>query len=843
MARTAQRKAESDKLGEYRRKRDFSKTAEPSGQRAAAKGARFVVQHHWARREHYDFRLEIDGVLKSWAVAKGPSALPATKRLAVRTEDHPLDYAGFEGVIPQGEYGGGTVQLWDQGSFESVSPDPSDAIDKGMLKVRLHGKRMKGQWALVRMKPRNGETRENWLLVKDRDDFAETDDTLATRYEKSVATGLTREEIAAGRKPRKKAAAADPPARAAKAAGATKTARKSSAKRAPHFIPPQLCEIRKTPPAGNEWLHEMKYDGYRLQLVVGDGGAQLFTREGHDWTPRFEGLRKAGEALGVASAVIDGEAIVFDDNGISDFPALVEALKRGKGGIALAAFDLLHLDGEDLRTLPLVQRKERLRKLIGKRKGAIVYAEHVVGHGADFFKQAIEGGAEGIVSKRCDGAYRSGRYPDWVKVKDRRRDDVTIIGWTPSDRGRSFASLVVAREIKGKLRYAGRVGTGFDAARQKDILARLEPLARAKPPEEVANVEAAPRGVKWVEPGLIIEVAMAGWTGDGQVRQGAFLGIREDRSDEFEQAKRKAAKAAPAARGGGRKADLSRLTNPDRVMYPDARVTKRQIADYLARIAPRLMPHLERRPVSFVRAPEGVGGERFFQRHPLKGMSKGLAPVRDGRNKREYLEVDSVEGLVTCAQFGVLEIHGWGSRADELEKPDRIVFDLDPDEDLPFGEVKKAAVQVKDFLAAAGLKSFVMASGGKGLHVVVPLAAHEDWPVVEAFCEGFARRIAREDPERWVAVMTKARRKGKIFLAYLRNKRTATAIQPYSLRARPEASIAMPLSWSQLPKLKSANQFRMKHALALKSDPWKGFFACRQRISKGALALVTGKKG
>ena len=856
MARTAQRKAKEDKLGEYRAKRDFSKTAEPSGQRASSEGSRFVVQHHWARREHYDFRLEVDGVLKSWAVAKGPSALPATKRLAVRTEDHPLDYATFEGVIPQGEYGGGTVQLWDRGTFESVSPDPSAAIHKGMLKVRLNGERMKGQWALVRMKPRNGETRENWLLVKDRDAFAEDDDTLATRYEKSVATGLTRDEIAAGKKPKKKAAADDSPVRPAKkgAAGAgktagkgagkstTKSARKASANSPPHFIPPQLCEIRKAPPPGDEWLHEMKYDGYRLQLVVSGGRAQLFTREGHDWTPRFEGLRKAGEALGLADAVLDGEAVVFDDNGISDFPALVEALKRGHGGIALAAFDLLHLDGEDLRKLPLVERKKRLQKLIGKRKGAIVYAEHVVGHGADFFKRAIEGGAEGIVSKRCEGVYRSGRYPDWVKVKDRRRDDVTVIGWTPSERGRSFASLVVAREIKGKLRYAGRVGTGFDAAKQKDILKRLEPLARATKPGNVANIEAAPRGVKWVEPGVIIEVAMAGWTGDGQVRQGAFLGIREDRSDEFEQARRKAAEAAPrsapAARKSAQTADLSRLTNPDRVMYPQAKVTKRDIADYLVKIAPRLMPHLERRPVSFVRAPEGVEGERFFQRHPLKGMSRGLAPVRDGRNKREYLEVESAEGLLTCAQFGVLEIHGWGSRADAIEKPDRIVFDLDPDEDLPFGEVKKAAVQVKDFLAAAGLKSFVMASGGKGLHVVVPLAAHEDWPVIEAFCEGFARRIAREDPQRWVAVMTKARRKGKIFLDYLRNKRTATAIQPFSLRAKPEASIAMPLTWAQLPKLKSANQFRMKHALALKTDPWKGFFACRQRISKETLALV-----
>lgn len=824
-----------DKLNEYRRKRNFSKTAEPSGVSQAPRGARFVVQRHWARREHFDFRLEIDGVLKSWAITKGPSARPATKRLAVRTEDHPLDYATFEGVIPHGEYGGGTVQLWDRGAFEAMAPDPLAAIDDGMLKVRLHGERMKGEWALVRMKPRNGETRENWLLVKDRDAYAESDDALATRYDESVATGLTRDEIAAGGKPKKRAGANE-----------EKTSQRAHAATA-QFVPPQLCELRKTPPAGNKWLHEMKYDGYRLQTIIREGRAHLFTREGHDWTARFDGLRKAAEALPVKSAVIDGEAVVFDDNGLSDFPALVEALKRGHGGIALVAFDLMHLNGDDLRKLPLAERKNRLKKLLSKRKGngarAIVYAEHVAGDGSQFLKQAVAGGAEGILSKRCDAPYRSGRFADWVKIKDRRRDDLTIIGWTPSERGRPFASLVVARESGAELRYAGRVGTGFDAAVQKNLLNQLEPLSRAKPPDRVTNIEAAPKRVKWVEPGLIIEVAMAGWTGDGQVRQGAYLGVREDRTRELEHARQEAAKASSAARPKprARDADLSRLTNPGRLTYPQAKVTKRDIADYLIKIAPRMMPHLERRPVSFVRAPEGLEGQRFFQRHPLKGMSRGLAPVRDGRGKRDYLEIESVEGIVTCAQFGVLEIHGWGARADAIEKPDRLVFDLDPDEDLPFAEVKRGAMQVKDYLSAAGLESFVMASGGKGLHVVVPLDPQEEWPVIEAFCEGFARAIARDDPQRWVAVMTKARRKGKIFIDYLRNKRTATAIMPYSLRAKPEASIAMPLAWSALSRVKSANQFRMKHALGLRADPWNGFFTRKQRISKETLALVADK--
>lgn len=853
MARATNSRSSADSLNEYRSKRDFAKTAEPSGAGKTSKGARFVVQHHWARREHYDFRLEIDGVLKSWAITRGPSAKPATKRLAVRTEDHPLDYASFEGPIPAGEYGGGTVMVWDHGSFIPVSPDPLAAIAAGMLKVRLNGERMKGQWALVRMKPRNGETRENWLIVKDRDEFAEKDDTLATRFETSVTTGRSRADIESKKAPGKIQTTPRTPPK--KAAGKSDAA----------FIPPQLCDVRKAAPDADEWLHEMKYDGYRLQLVLNNGSAQLFTREGHDWTPRFDGLRKAGEALKVESAVIDGEAVVFDDAGLSDFPALVDSLKHGAGGIALAAFDLLHLNGEDLRKRPLLERKAQLKKLLGKRRGSIVYAEHVVGNGADFYKQAIEGGAEGIVSKRADAPYRSGRSADWLKIKDRRRDDVTVIGWMTSDRGRSFASLVVARENNGELRYAGRVGTGFDAAKQKLILDLLEPLARAKPPADIANLKAAPKGVRWVEPGLIIEVAMAGWTGDGQVRQGAFIGVREDRTVEFDAAKTRAtkniagktpaesaktARAKTASKTSGKPAspnapvavaDFARLTNPDRVLYPGEKVTKRDVAEYLSQIAPRMMRHLERRPVSLVRAPEGVEGERFFQRHPLKGMSRGLAPVAVSGDKRDYMEIASPEGLVTCAQFGALEIHGWGARSDALEQPDRMVFDLDPDEDLPFADVKKGAVQVRDFLTAAGLQSYVMASGGKGLHVIAPLDAHEEWPVIEAFCEGFAKRIASDDPSRWVAVMTKARRTGKIFLDYLRNKRSATAIQPFSLRARPEASIAMPLTWSQLPKLRSANQFRMKHALALKADPWEGFFEDKQRISKKTLALVSAK--
>lgn len=810
----------------YKSKRDFAKTTEPQGSPRSSHGCGFVVQHHWARREHFDFRLEMGGVLKSWAVTKGPSARPGAKRLAVRTEDHPLEYASFEGVIPQGEYGAGEVQVWDRGSYEPAAPDPEKALAEGHLKIILNGERMRGAWALVRLKPRTRQSRENWLLVKDRDSFAENEDDLAERYATSVASGRTRAEIAAGRPGKrrvKNTAGAEAPLQPAVPLA---------------FVPPALCETRKTAPAGDDWLHEMKYDGYRLQIVLDHGRARLFTREGHDWSDRFGLLRKTAEKLPFQSAIIDGEAIVFDSRGMSDFPALVAALKGDRKGISFAAFDLLHLDGTDLRKLPLAQRKARLKKALGRRDGPIIYAEHVKGGGYDFFERAIAGGAEGIVSKKIDQPYRSGRTSAWVKVKDRRREDVTIIGWTPSERGRSFAALVVAREEKGKLIYAGRVGTGFDASTQAQLMEALKSLGRNVPPD-VERLELAPRGVRWVEPGLIIEIAMAGWTGDGQVRQGAFLGVREDRRNELEAAQ---ARAHAPTRIKPAPLDLSRLTNPDRVMFPDVKITKKDIAAYYAKMAPRLMPHLERRPASFVRAPDGLAGERFFQRHPMRGMSRGLAPVSISRERRDYIMIDSPEGLTTCAQFGVLEIHIWCARADAIEKPDRIVFDLDPDEDLPFSEVRKGARHVRDLLAAAGFKSFPMITGGKGVHVIAPIRPEREWPQIEAFAEGFARNIAREQPERWTAIMTKSRRKGKIFLDYLRNKRTATAIAPWSLRAKPNASVATPVSWRELERITRADAFTMEDAMKRKGDPWRGFFNIDQVISDAILALVGGEK-
>ena len=861
-AKAASARASQTPLAAYRAKRDFAKTAEPAGaspegetsaRARPAPASRFVVQRHWARRAHFDFRFEWDGVLKSWAVTKGPSARPGTKRLAVRTEDHPLEYSAFEGVIPAGEYGGGDVQLWDRGPCEILS-DPREGFAKGVLKLRLQGQRMKGDWALVRLKTRAGDKRENWLLLKDRDAFAEDDDSLADRFASSVASWRTRAQIAAGETPRP---GAGPKAAKGGSLPQAKTkpqehAQQSAQQNAPRFVPPQLCEARASAPKGADWLHEMKYDGYRMQIVLERGRARLFTRQGHDWTARLPALKAAAEKLSADSAVLDGEAVVFDAGGLSDFPALAAALKRGAGSsagpISYVAFDLLHLDGEDLRALPLLERKARLEKLLARKPDALSYASHVIGEGPAVFAKAVAAGAEGIVSKRVNLPYRSGRGPGWAKVKDRRREDVTVIGWTPSERGRAFAALVVAREEKGRLIYAGRVGAGFDARAQDELMRHLRALARKQPPD-VERLDLAPRGVRWAEPGLIVEAAMAGWTGDGLVRQGAFLGVREDRADELAAARARArphARAAPAqtpARGDP--PDLSRLTHPERVLYPQAGVTKLQLAEYLLAVAPRLMPHLARRPVSFVRAPEGLAGARFFQRHPLRGMSRGLASLSIGHERRDYLMIESEEGLVTCAQFGVLEIHGWSARADDIERPDRLVFDLDPDEDLPFADVAAGALEVRDLLAAAGLKSFAMVSGGKGVHVIAPLAPERDWPQIEAFAQGFAQRLARSAPDRWVATMTKARRKGKIFLDYLRNKRSATAIAPWSPRARANASLAMPVSWRELARLERADGFVLSEALnrrdALRApfrDPWRDFFTLDQRLSDETMRVA-----
>ena len=812
----ARARQKNDALAAYRARRDFTKTPEPQGGAPRGPAPRLVVQRHFARREHFDLRLEMDGVLKSWAVTRGPSSDPADRRLAVRTEDHPLDYGDFEGLIPRGEYGGGTVMLWEDASYTPMNGDPLAALEKGEIKFEAHGDRMRGRWALVRMKTR--EKSENWLLVKERDAFAEEDGDLASRFGASVATGRTREEIERGAKAKRRKA---PAARARAAYWSDKPIASAPT---PKFIAPQLCETAEIPPKGADWIFELKYDGYRLELAAGADGAIVYTRSGLDWTDRFSGLARAAFALPCRNALIDGEAVVFDEKGLSDFAMLVAALEAGRGErVEFVAFDLLILNEKDLRREPLRARKAALERLLAESGGAIRYGDYIEGDGAAVFHQATQAGAEGIIAKRADRPYCSGRSSDWLKIKGDFREDVTIIGYRPSEKGESFASLIAARETPEGLRYIGRIGAGYGALTRR----KLAPLLAAREGGRGARILGAgkiPKGSVLIDRPFPAEVRFGGWTMEGQLRQARFLGVREDRRAKPMETKE------PQV--------FSRITHASRVVFPADGVTKGEIAAYYDAVAPRMLPHLADRPVSLLRAPETIE-DLFFQRHPLKGMTKGIVKIPD--DGESYIALDGALGLHTAAQFGAIEIHGWMSLAPDLDRPDRLVFDLDPDEALPFRTVCEAAAEIRDHLAAIGLASWPMITGGKGVHIVAPLDRSLGYAQTEVFAEGFARGLARQEPRRFVANMSKRRREGRIFIDWLRNKKTATAILPWSLRARKGATIAAPLSWKSLMSVDSAGDFDIRTALLLK-DEWRGFFDRPQTIPQGALAFMRKSK-
>lgn len=804
--------AAADALARYRAKRDFARTPEPQGG-ASRGGARLVAQRHFARREHFDLRLEMDGVLKSWAVTRGPSGNPADKRLAVRTEDHPLDYADFEGVIPKGQYGGGTVMLGEDAAYEPLNGDPLEALEKGEIKFLAQGARMRGRWALVRMKSR--DKKENWLLVKERDDFAETDDSLPRRFSTSVATARTREEIERG----------------APAVRAMWSRQAIARAPTPAFVKPQLCETAAQPPGSDGWAFELKYDGYRLLIAIGAEGARIYTRSGLDWTARFPALARAAVALPCANALLDGEAVVLDARGLSDFAALVAALEAGDAThIDFLAFDLLILDEEDLRERPLRARKALLKKLLARADGAIRYADFIEGDGAVVFEEATRAGAEGVIAKRADAPYRSGRSSDWLKVKSDFREDVEIIGYMPSLKGESFASLLAAKETPDGFRYVGRVGTGYDANARRNLAPLLAKRAAKNARPEIGAADRLPKGAVYLATPFAAEIRFGGWTSDAQLRQARFLGRREDAPPP----RTLDCAAAPQCCAPA-PARLAPITNADRIVFPADGVTKGDVAAYYVAVAERMAPHLDGRIVSLLRAPENIEGELFFQRHPLKGMTKGVIAVEiDGKS---YFALDGAVGLHTAAQFGAIELHGWMARSDDPERPDRMVFDLDPAEDMPFAAVRQAALDLRDNLSDVGLRAWPMLTGGKGAHVVLPLDRSLGWADTEMFAAGFARGLARQAPDRFVATTSKRLRKGRIFIDWLRNKKAATAILPWSLRARPGAPAATPVSWKSFSQLDRANAFDIHSALHV-ADEWKDFFQTRQTIPSGALAYM-----
>ena len=847
-----------DRLSRYWKKRDFNKTAEPSGKKGAKKGRelRYLIQKHDASRLHYDFRLEHDGVLLSWACPKGPSHNPDDKRLAVHVEDHPIDYGDFEGTIPKGQYGGGTVMLWDRGTWEPHQDDVEAALKKGKLSFTLHGERLEGNWALVRLRGRPGDKRDNWLLIKENDEFVRKKGKLITETElTSISTGRSMEEIAQGsdvwqsNRAEKKTKAGKTKAgnkKKSKAQTGAKPAKKGAGK-IPAFTPPQLATLVDAAPAGKEWLHEIKYDGYRALASIGGDNVVIRTRNGLDWTDKFAALVEPLRELPCQSALLDGEIAVADTQGHTDFGALQDALSRGTGGYAYYVFDLLQLDGEDLRNKPLRERKKLLAQLMNGGPPSLIYSDHVEGAGADVFQNACDLKLEGIISKRAGDPYRGGRTKSWLKVKCGMEQEFVIVGWQPSDKaGRPFRSILLAVREEGELRYAGRVGSGFNELRLDELSDKFDRAARKSAPVEVPRAIA--RRAKWIEPTYVAEIAFRGWTKDGLVRQGSFKGLRGDKSAgsvvrERPMATKKAtnqAKGLKQARAGSSKEEDViggvRVTHPDRVVFPDQGVTKRAIADYYLLVAHRMLPHIANRPLALVRCPQGSGKECFFQKHANPGWPDLFRKVRikEKVGSADYLYIDNKEGLIAAAQMGVLELHLWGSHEPDVEKPDRMVFDLDPDEGLNFGDVKKAAIDVKKRLEKLGLKSLPMVTGGKGIHIVVPLKPGHSWDEHREFAEAIARLMADEEPDRFVANMSKAKRKGKIFVDYLRNQRGSTAIAPYSTRARKGAYVAWPVTWAQLGKLKDARPVSVENAAQkIKgADPWASYGKIRQKLPK-----------
>jgi len=884
------------RLATYRAKRDFGKTPEPRGAANRAKGNEYVIQKHAATRLHYDLRLELDGVMKSWAVTRGPSLIPTDKRLAVHVEDHPVEYNTFEGTIPKGEYGGGTVMIWDRGRWIPEG-DPHAGMKKGHLEFRIDGKKLKGLWHLVRMKPRPGERQEPWLLIKAEDEFARTPSQPDVLKEEpqSAATGRTMEEIAADKKkvwhsnkpatagkaasvvpsPKARAAsrAAKPASRTARAAkSGSRTARRKAgnAKDEPDasgipgarkaalapFARPSLATLSARPPDSDDWVHEIKFDGYRMQMRIEGEKVTLKTRTALDWTHKFPSIAEAALALTPCDVILDGEIVSIDDKGISNFSALQDDLKTGRHDrLVYYVFDLLHLNGYDLTGASLVDRKRALEQFLSAlpRDGIIRYSEHFEIEGSRLLDHARRMHLEGIISKRHNEPYRSGRHDDWRKIKCSDSQELVVAGYGPSDVSpRRVAALVLGYYEGGKLQYAGRVGTGMTDAMRDDLWKRLQSLRVKTSPFGAVPEEERPRAVEWVEPKIVAEVDFRGWTGSGRVRQASLKGLRDDKPAkqvvrEVQQVmpaakprqaalrQKAAAKSSPAQPRSAARIEFAGVTlsHPDRVYWEDVGVTKQMLAEYYEQVWDHMQPHVTGRVLALLRCPEGITGECFFQKHASAGIEADRLKLIREPNGKTSIAIEDLTGLISLVQAGALEVHLRGSRIDQLEHADRLVFDLDPGPGVEWSQVIDAAREVRARLRAIKLESFVKTTGGKGLHVVLPIRA-APWDEAKEFCRNIAGQMAADTPARYTATLKKAARDRRIFVDYLRNSREATAIAPYSTRARPGATVSVPLSWTELGKQEVSNAFNVgnlpKRLARMRTDPWQAMMKIRQRL-------------
>ncbi|NLX63852.1 MAG: DNA ligase D [Clostridiaceae bacterium] len=803
-----------ERLSEYNQKRNFEKTAEPEGIQASSDGQlRFVVQHHIASRDHFDFRLEWNGVLLSWAVPKGPSYNPREKRLAVKVEDHPLEYRNFEGTIPKGEYGGGTVMLWDEGTWEPYG-NVEEGLNEGVLKFELKGRRLKGKWALIRLKGKAGESKDNWLLLKEKDEFAKTEAGIS-EFTTSVRTGRTMAEIEAGKD--------------------------ENFIRNPFDITDvQLAKPVSRIPDGDDWIFEMKYDGYRILAFVEGNNVRLVSRNGNDYTERFFAVSNSLiEFASGKSMVLDGEMTVIDETGKTDFQSLQNYLKNPGGQkLTYIVFDLLALDGEDLRNKPLIKRKEILEELMKDAPGNLYYSRHVKGNGKVCFIAACDAGMEGIIGKKADSVYSGGRNGDWIKLKCDKRQEFVIGGYTVSDKkARGISSILLGIYEGNDLIYVGRAGTGFNKRNTEQLLTKFGPLTIKdpvfmNPPRERSNEK-----IIWLEPKLAAEIKFAEWTEDNQLRQASFKGLREDKNPKDIRREFTAGESEKHVEYNENNGNLIiggvNISNPDKVIFDDPRITKEDVVRYYEKVSERMLPYVERRLLSIVRCPKGVAQTCFYKKHPGPG-SRGIItmPVFNGTGEtEEYFYIADKTGLISEAQMGTLEFHTWGSRVDQLEKPDMMVFDLDPDEGMDIEKVRQGVRDLKSILSELSLVSYLKTSGGKGYHVVVPLKPSVSWDTFHDFARKVAEVMEQKWPDRYTSNVRKTKRSGKIFIDWIRNVRGATSIAPYSLRARKGAMVSMPISWDELDTI-APDDIDMEKALMRihDNDPWKDFFNVEQML-------------